>query len=310
MMARATMSTPTPPHNEVSPADPRPVGVTVLLPAYNEEAAIAPVIAEVRAAMAAWPGTYELLVVDDRSTDRTAEIAEELGARVIRRGTNGGSGASRKTGTLAARAPVIAMLDADGSYTAADLPRMIGLLDRYDQINGARTTEAGTHKWLRIPAKWLIRRLASYLVRQPIPDLNTGLKVYKRDLMLRYLWVIPDGFSCVTSMTLAFLANGHSVHYVPTAYKRRIGTSKFHAVKDTRRYLATVVRMIMYFRPLRVFGPLSLGLVLLGLVKTASDLFVEKAGLQESTIIIFMTAVLGGMLGLLADLIVAQKSIP
>ncbi len=297
------------PDLEVPPGSDRPVEVTVLLPAYNEEEAIVPVIDEVRAAMGGAGKAYEILVVDDASRDRTAELAEARGARVLRRGTNGGSGASRKTGTLAARGEIIVMLDADGSYTAADIPGMLDHFPAYDQVNGARTSEEGTMKLLRVPAKWLIRKLACYLSRTAIPDLNTGLKAYKRSLMLRYLWVIPDGFSCVTSMTLAFLTNGHAVKYVPTVYKKRIGTSKFHPFTDTRKYLGTVVRMVMYFKPLRVFGPFSALLFLGAVLKTIADVAWVGHGLQESTIIVYMTAILVAMLGLLADLIVAQKSL-
>lgn len=300
----------TPPPNEVGPQDSRQVSVTILLPAYNEEEAILPVIFEIRAALHSLGQTYELLVVDDQSSDRTAELAESAGARVVRRPINGGSGASRKTGTLHARGEIIVMLDADGSYTAADIPGMLAYFPSFDQVNGARTSEEGTMKTLRVPAKWLIRKFASYLARTPIPDLNTGLKAYKRSVMMRYLWVVPDGFSCVTSMTLAFLTNGHAVKYVPTTYKKRIGKSKFHPIRDTQRYITTVLRMVMYFRPLRVFGPVSAFLLLGAIAKTFTDLFYVRHGLQESTIIIWMAAILTLMIGMLADLIVAQKRIP
>lgn len=298
------------PANEIAPDSDASVEVTILLPSYNEEAAMADVLAEIREAMTGTPHAYELLVVDDCSKDRTAEIAEACGARVIRRPVNGGSGASRKTGTLAARGESIVMLDADGTYTAADIPRLLEHLGTYDQVNGARTTEEGTYKLLRFSAKWLIRMLACYLSRTRIPDLNTGLKAFKRSVMLRYIWVVPDGFSCVTSMTLAFLTNGHAVHYIPTAYRKRVGKSKFHPIKDTSAYAATVVRMVMYFRPLRVFGPVAFLIFLGALTKTFTDLYTVRSGIQESTIILFTTGIMILMLGLLADLIVAQKRTP
>jgi glycosyltransferase involved in cell wall biosynthesis len=299
------------PSNERGPGDDEgDVAVTILLPAYNEEDAIKPVVDEVRAAMASTDHVYEILVVDDQSTDRTAARAEALGVRVIRRPLNGGSGASRKTGTLAARGEFIVMLDADGSYEPNDIPVLLDNMPAFDQVNGARTSEEGTLKFLRVPAKWLIRQFACYLAGTSIPDLNTGLKAFKRSIMLRYLWVVPDGFSCVSSMTLAFLTNGHGVKYVPTRYRRRIGKSKFHPVKDTQRYLSTVFRMVMYFRPLRVFGPAATLIFLGALAKTLHDVMVIGAGIQQSTIIIWMTGVMVLMLGLLADLIVAQKRIP
>jgi len=292
---------------EVAPDATQTVDVTILLPAFDEEEAIGSVIQEIREAMGGTSHAYEILVVDDRSTDRTAEIAETAGARVIRRPVNGGSGASRKTGTIAARGTIVVMLDADGTYTAADIPELLRWFPDYEQVNGVRMTEEGTFKLLRMSAKWVIRMLGSYLARTRIPDLNTGLKAFNREVMLRYLWVVPDGFSCVTSMTLAFLTNGHAVKYVPTTYRKRIGKSKFNPVTDTQRYLATIFRMVMYFKPLRVFGPVAFFLFGGALAKTIHDIGWIGSGIQESTIIIWMTGVMVLMLGLIADLIVAQK---
>ena len=134
------------------------------------------------------------------------------------------------------------------------------------------------------------------------------MKAFKRDVMLRYLWVMPDGFSCVTSMSLAFLCNGHPVKYVEVAYKKRIGVSKFHPIRDTARYASTVLRMIMYFRPLRVFVPLALLLGAIAFSRSAYDFeWSGKHTLQESDVILATVAVLTLVIGLLADLIVAQR---
>jgi glycosyltransferase involved in cell wall biosynthesis len=285
-----------------------PVDLSVVLPCFNEQEAIARVIREVREGLAPWPGSWEILVVDDASTDDSARRAEQEGVRVLRRVENGGSGASRKTGVVAARGAIVAMLDADGTYDAAALPELVGHLPAYDQVNGARTSEQGTLKPFRIFAKWLIRKLAEWISGKKIPDLNTGLKVFKRDVMMKYLWVLPEGFSCVTSMSLAFLCNGHPVKYVPVVYKKRIGASKFHPIRDTARYASTVLRMIMYFRPLRVFFPLAL---LMGGVAVAKGLYdwliSPRHTLQESDIILALAALMTLVIGLLADLIVAQR---
>ncbi|HNV86464.1 MAG TPA: glycosyltransferase family 2 protein [Candidatus Omnitrophota bacterium] len=281
--------------------------VTILLPAYNEEEAIGKVIDDVKAAMSRSSRTYEILVVDDQSTDRTAEIAVEKSVRVFRRMTQGGSGASRRTGILKAEGDIIVMLDADGSYDASDIPKMLEFFPEYDQVNGARTSEEGTLKLLRAPAKWLIRKLACYLTRTHIPDLNTGLKAFKKEIMRKYLWVLPDGFSCVTTMTLAFLSNGYAVKYIPTKYFKRIGKSKFHPIKDTAAYLNTVVRMVMYFKPLRVFMPLSFFLAIFAVLKAVIT-YALTGRLQSSDVIIFMTAIIVGVLGLIADLIVAYQN--
>ncbi|RJP35559.1 MAG: glycosyltransferase family 2 protein [Candidatus Omnitrophota bacterium] len=282
------------------------ISVSIVIPCFNEVDAVGPVIDDVRHAMGTTDSVYEILVVDDCSTDATAQIAKDKGVRVIERKMNGGSGASRKTGLLHARGEIVVMLDADGTYTAADIPKMLALFPEWDQVNGARTSEEGTMKFFRVPAKWCIRQLAIYLSGVHIPDLNTGLKAFKRDIMLKYLWVIPDGFSCVTTMTLAFLCNGYSVTWIPTQYHKRIGKSKFHPIKDTSKYFSTVVRMVMYFNPLRVFMPIGLILFLLGSVRGLIEYFCVSGSLQEGDIILTLGGVLIGVMGLLADLIVAQ----
>ncbi len=281
--------------------------VTIVLPAFNEEQAIAKVIDDVQSAMKTVSVPHEILVIDDQSDDRTAEIAASKKVRVVRRIIRGGSGASRRTGILEAKGNIIVMLDADGSYEASDIPRLLSYFPDYDQVNGARTSEQGTLKLLRTPAKWIIRKLACYLTSTDIPDLNTGLKAFKKDIMKKYLWVLPDGFSCVTTMTLAFLANGYAVKYIPTQYHKRIGQSKFHPIKDTASYLNTVVRMVMYFKPLRVFMPLAGILIAFGIFKSIGSLAFTST-LQESDIIIFMTALMVAVLGLIADLIVTYHN--
>ena len=286
--------------------------LTVLLPAYDEERAITNVLTEVVEALTDEPYRYEIVVVDDASTDATARLAEEFAAdcwqcsvRVLRRHERGGAGAARKTGIRAARGDVVVMLDADGTYPARMIPVLMRYFPDFDQVNGARTSEQGTLPWLRMPAKWFIRRLASYLTGYSIPDLNTGLKAFRRDVMLDWLWVVPDGFSCVTTMTLAFLTNGRAVKYVPTDYRKRIGASKFHPVTDTLAYLNTVLRIVLYFRPLKIFLPLAGILAVGGVAKTCYSV-TTTGGMQESDVVVLMTSVMTAVSGLLAEVMVAH----
>lgn len=307
--------------------------LTVLLPAFNEEAAIRLVLEEIVETLSPTPSPmpsstpsttvssgddsiapldFEILVVDDASTDRTAEIVEQFAAecwqcpvRLVRSPENRGAGAARKKGIRQARGEIIVMLDADGTYPAAAIPELLRYFPDYDQVNGARTRERGTLPWLRAPAKWLIRKLACYLTGKKIPDLNTGLKAFRRDAMLPWLWVVPDGFSCVTTMTLAFLTNGYAVKYVPIEYRRRIGRSKFHPIKDTLSYLGTVVRIVLYFRPLKIFLPLA-GVLLAGGMAKSGWSFASTGSMQESDIVVMMAGLMTGMLGLLAEVIVAH----
>ncbi len=286
--------------------------VSVILPAYNEQQAVGRVLEELVEVLSEEPLRYEILVVDDASTDSTANVAEEFGrscwqcpVRVIHCRQRRGAGAARKVGIRHARGEIIVMLDADGTYAAESIPQLLAHFPAYDQVNGARTSEQGTLPWLRRPAKWFIRKLACYLTGHRIPDLNTGLKAFKRDEMLRWLWVVPDGFSCVTTMTLAFLTNGYAVKYVPTPYRQRIGRSKFRPIQDTLGYLSTVLRMVLYFRPLKVFLPLSGMMIAAGMVKSALS-FLWTGSMQESDIVIMVAGFMTCMLGLLAEVIVAH----
>ena len=286
--------------------------LTVLLPTFNEELAIEPVLDEIVAALAQEAIRYEILVVDDASTDATADLAERYGTecwqcqvRVIRCPENRGAGAARKVGIRNARGDIVVMLDADGTYPADQIPELLKYFPAYDQVNGARTSEQGTLPWLRVPAKWFIRKLACYLTGVRIPDLNTGLKAFKRDAMLPWLWVVPNGFSCVTTMTLAFLTNNHAVKYVPIPYRTRIGKSKFHPIRDTAAYLSTVLRMVLYFRPLKVFLPLSALVIALGMLMSILS-FVFTGSMQESNIVVLTAGFMTCMMGLLAEVIVAH----
>lgn len=287
--------------------DPAPCAVSVVIPVFNEEQALAQVLADVRAAMVESGKSFEIIVVDDASTDGSRHIAQSTeGVTVIRHAEQRGSGAARKTGTRAARGEIVVMLDADGTYPAASIPAMLAHFPDYDQVIGWRQKERGTHPWLRSMAKGFIRRLACYLTQKEIPDLNSGLKAFKREPMLRFMYLIPDGFSCVTTMTLAFLCNGYTIKYHPIEYFPRIGTSKFHPIKDTWTYLLTAIRMVMYFNPLRVFLPMSMLMGTVGAVKTAYDI-ATIYDMQESDIVILTSAVLILCVGLLADLIVVQQ---
>lgn len=281
------------------------VQVSIVIPAFNEERAIGQVIREIREVMEKTAYSFEILVVDDGSEDNTRELAEGLGARVVRHPENQGSGASRKTGIREAQGDWIVMIDADGTYPARAIPDILGHLEVFPQVIGARITEKGTHRFLRTLAKETIRHLASFLVWKPIPDLNSGLRAFRKSDMVRFLYLIPNGFSCVASMTLAFLTNDLPVKFVPITYFERIGHSKFHPIRDTYHYLLAVIRIVAYFAPLNVFMPLCLLLLGLGVLKGMVDILWTST-LQESDIILVLTGVIIGAMGILADLIVVQ----
>ncbi|MBI4489908.1 MAG: glycosyltransferase family 2 protein [Deltaproteobacteria bacterium] len=282
--------------------------VSVVLPVYNEEASLGQELRLIQEAMEGSEYTYEVIVVDDGSEDRTALTLQEYPwVRLIRHRYNKGSGAARKAGTLAARGEIVVWSDADLTYPNHLIPDLVRFMEEqgYDQVVGARQAEKGRWPVLRVPAKYLIRRLACFLADTEIPDLNSGLRAFRRDVALRYIDLLPRGFSCVTTITLAFLCNGYRVGYWPIQYKSRVGQSKFHPIKDTYRYAMQVTRMVMCFDPLRVFLPLSLLFVLGGILLSLAH-YAQKGTIQEMDVIVVVVGVLIGVVGLLADLVVLQ----
>lgn len=282
--------------------------LSIVVPMYNEHEAINDELQRLTSTMEGFGRPYEIIVVDDGSTDNSAELVRQWdGVQLVQHPTNRGVGAARTTGLLAAQGDIVIMTDADGTYPDQDIPRLVTEMDEQqcDMIIGARRQEAGTLRWLRSPAKGFIRLLAMYLTRQRIPDLNSGMRAFRRDVALRYLRYLPATHSWVSTITLAMMTNSHVVKWTPIDYYPRVGRSTFHPIADTYNYLTLVIRTVMYFNPLRVFLPTSLLLFILGLAKTLYDNFVLH-NIRESDVLILLSAVLVGMMGLLADLIVVQ----
>jgi glycosyltransferase involved in cell wall biosynthesis len=308
-----TVTIPVPGH--VPPARGPAPYVTVVLPAYNEQDHVMAEVERICAALDGSELTYEVLAIDDASTDGTLAVLREAEQRyphvkVMPFRRNGGSGTARRIGTTAARGEIVVWTDADMTYPNERIPELVTLLHddpSYDQVVGARTTEEGTHKILRVPAKWLIRKVAERLTNQRIPDLNSGLRAFRRSVALPYLRLLPPGFSCVTTITLAFLSNQHDIRYVDISYAKRAGVSKFHFVRDAYRYILQVLRMVMYFDPLKVLMPPALWLVAIGLVKGVVDMVRHPFYFPASTVLLVVTGVMVGSLALLSDLVVRSR---
>jgi glycosyltransferase involved in cell wall biosynthesis len=286
-------------------ATPDEFDVSVVLPVYNEKGHLRTEIDRIRAALDASSYSYEILVVDDGSSDGSeTELPTIPGIRLIRHATNRGSGAARRTGTTAARGRVVVWTDVDMTYPNDEIPRIVKEMDGVDHVVGARRTEEGTLRFARVPAKWFIRKLASYLTETDIKDLNSGLRAFRRDVAMQYVHHLPTGFSCVTTLTMSFLSNGYQVKYVPIDYFPRAGTSKFHWWKDTKRYLLQVVRMTLSYNPLKVFLPVGLFLLTVGIVKLGYDWVDKDFRIAANTLLIFLAALQAITVGLLADLVV------
>ena len=277
--------------------------VTVVLPVYNEKGHLRAEIERITAAMESSPYSWEIVVVDDGSNDGSGETLRTIeGIRLIQFATNRGSGAARRAGTHAARGRVVVWTDADMTYPNERIPELVKELEGWDQVVGARTSEEGTHKAFRVPAKWFIRKLAEFLAETKIPDLNSGMRAFRKDVAAQYLHLFPTGFSHVTTITMAFLANGYSVKYVPIEYSQRAGKSKFHWRKDTRRYLTQVVRLVLTHNPLKIFLPVGVVLGLIGVAKLAYDWTTKDFRVTTNTLIVLFAAFQVFAIGLLADL--------
>jgi glycosyltransferase involved in cell wall biosynthesis len=295
--------------------DARDPYVSIVLPCHNEEGHVVAEVARICAAMDASGYDYELVAYDDASTDGTLSRLQDAAPgfpnlRVVHFPRNGGAGTVRRIGTRQARGTIVVWTDADMTYPNERIPELIEMLDNepfVDQVVGARMSEEGTHKFLRVPAKWFIRKLAEVLTNTAIPDLNSGLRAFRREVALPYLRLLPPGFSCVTTITIAFLSNQHDVKYVPIDYAKRAGKSKFRFVTDAYRYILQVLRMVMYFNPLKVLMPLALFLLVLGFAKGIYDMVAHPLYFAINTILIFVSGLIIATLALLADLIVRSR---
>ncbi|MGB2935212.1 MAG: glycosyltransferase family 2 protein [Nostocoides sp.] len=314
MTELVTPPLPAPEATAVTPGSGQPL-VTIVLPCYNEGEHVLLEIERITTAMLTSGLGYELLCIDDASTDNTLEVLKGAqqqypNIRLLPFRRNGGSGTARRIGTQQATGEIVVWTDADMTYENERIPELVRLLiedPTYDQVVGARTTEEGTHKWARVPAKWLIRKVAERLTNQQIPDLNSGLRAFRRSVALPYLRLLPAGFSCVTTITIAFLSNQHDILYVPTAYAKRAGTSKFHFVNDAYRYILQVLRMVMYFDPLKVLMPLALWMVGIGFVKAIVDMVRHPFYFPANTLLLLVSGLLVGSVALLADLVVRSR---
>jgi glycosyltransferase involved in cell wall biosynthesis len=280
--------------------------VSVVIPAYNEAIAISSTLEALRRVLADCDLRNEIIVVDDGSTDGTSkEVLRHPSVRLIQHPQNRGYGAALKTGIRQAQCETVVILDADGTYPCEMIPELCAAIGPYDMAVAARTGDDVHVPLVRRPAKWALNRLANYLSEQEIPDLNSGLRAFKRSVALRFFRLLPSGFSFTSTITLAMLTNDYNVLYVPADYYPRKGDSKIRPVRDTIGFFSLVVRMILSFQPLRVFMPVSLVFTLLSVGKVIYDINAYDFHLATSTVVLVTLTFQIIVLGLIADLIVS-----
>jgi glycosyltransferase involved in cell wall biosynthesis len=245
---------------------------------------------------------YEVVVVDDGSRDGTAAVAGRLGVRLLKHPANRGYGAALKTGIRAAAGRDVLICDGDGTYPPASIPLLLAAAETHEMAVAARTGPSVAIGVFRRGAKGILRRLAVYLSESEIPDLNSGLRIFRRSAVMRYFPILPSGFSFTTTITLAMLCNERPVAYVPIDYAPRKGRSKIRPLRDTLNFLILIMRTILYFNPLRIFLPVSLLCGLLFLGSLVYDVWALR-NLTEKTLILLFGAAQLLAIGVLADLI-------
>lgn len=277
-----------------------PVVLSVVVPAFNEENGIEAAVRELQTVLDAMPVKTEIVVVNDGSTDKTGEAAARTTARVINQPENKGYGAALKAGIAAGHSEYVAIIDADLTYPAGKLGEMLDLAKTNDMVVGARKANMENVPLVRRPAKFVLNALANFLARRKIPDLNSGLRVFKRKSLVPFVPLLPDGFSFTTTITLCMMCSDLAVAYLPIEYGKRVGKSKIRPT-DFFRFILLLVRITTFFAPLRVFMPAGTVLFALGVLKLIYDIFLWN--LSESAVFALLAAIMIWSLGLIADMV-------
>lgn len=236
------------------------MNVSIVIPAYNEETVIGQIVTHIHSL---YPD-FEIIVIDDGSTDNTAHKAREAGAKVLQHPYNIGNGAAVKTGIRQASGDVIVLMDGDGQHDPADIARLLDESEHYDMVVGARSSINQASLGRRI-ANWFYNKLASYVAKYPIKDLTSGFRVLHKDTVIKFLYLFPNTFSYPTTSTLTYLRSGHTIKYIPIRQHKRIGKSKIKLLEDGARFILIILRIATLFSPMRIFLPVSTFFLLTGL---------------------------------------------
>lgn len=279
---------------------------SIIVPCYNEVNAIAKTIENLFSAIPV-QDSFEIIVVNDGSTDGTRGILERLekefpSLRVVDHNRNRGYGAALKTGIRIARSELIAITDADGTYPNERLPELVEACANYDMVVGARIEKGVTYSNFRAIPKFFMRKWMSWIVGHDIPDINSGMRVFKKSLAESYLGILPDSFSFTVTITLAMLTNYRPTMFLPISYAQRIGKSKIRPIQDTLRFMILILRTGVYFAPMRFFTPVFAALLFAALVSLAYDVW-WLSNLTDKTVLLFLFTMNTGMFALLADMI-------
>jgi glycosyltransferase involved in cell wall biosynthesis len=281
--------------------------ISVVIPVYNEKDSVVSTVRSVSKVFEEIGRRYEIIAVDDGSTDGTWHRLNDLKPEitqliVVRHDSNLGYGAAIKTALSRSVFDYVLIIDADQTYPVGEIPGLLDLAGDYDMVVGSRTTPDARIPWVRKPAKLVLKWLAEFLSGRKIPDLNSGLRVFRKDQALRHIHVFPDGFSFTSTLTLLFLHDGGTIHYIPIDYFKREGKSKIRPLRDTFNFVQLIIRTILYVNPLRIFIPASFFFLGISTILFLIRVIFGPAFLA-TTIITFVCGFQLLVVGMLADLI-------
>ena len=280
--------------------------ISIVIPVYNEAESVARVIDDLHVAMHAVSEPYEVIVVDDGSTDGSAAVLRTRpDITLLSHGVNRGYGRALKTAIAHARGEWIAICDADATYPVSALSSLLEARKDNDMVVGSRTHRKNISLPRRI-GQWILKRMVHALVRVNVPDLNSGFRVFRRDLAEEFWGLLPDGFSFTTTITVASLSSQRDVVYVPIDYHKRVGKSSINPVKDFYNFMMLIIMTATYFRPLKFYVPVAYVLATFGVLRALRDIFVldRLAGLSQ---VLLVLAVQVWFFGLLADIVVKRS---
>ncbi len=281
--------------------------LSIIIPIFNEEKSIERVIPALQKVMQEAHVDFEIIAVNDGSKDRSLEILKKIpGIQVINHPENLGYGAALKTGIKNAKGEWLAITDADGTYPVGDLPRLFSATNHYDMVVGARTKKGAQIPLLRKPGKKIVNLWANFLTGKKIPDLNSGMRIFKKSLAEEFFHLFPSGFSFTTTITLACHANDYLVKYIPIDYFKREGKSTIHPLKDFLRFLILIFRIMLYFKPFRFFVLPSLFIIAAGFGWMIYNL-VTTHNITDASLLLILAGAQIGFVGLIADLIAKSR---
>jgi glycosyltransferase involved in cell wall biosynthesis len=288
---------------------------SIVIPCFNERESIGPTVSAILHQLNREQlSDVEVIIVNDGSSDGSAQVLDTLSdenregrLRIIHHRRNLGYGAALKSGIMRSQATYICITDADGTYPNERIPEFLALLPQHDMVVGARIGEDVTYSKVRSIPKLFLVPWVSFLCGGNVPDMNSGLRAFRREIALKFLNLLPDGFSFTTTITICFMRNRYDVKFIPISYTKRIGKSHIKPIKDTLRFVQLIGRTGMYFAPMRLLAPVVLLLTACFVVSAAYDALVLR-NLTDKTILFAISSLNVFIFAMLADMIDKRTS--